>query len=264
MLVPMKPLVLTLSLSLLLATAVAAEPPPVLHFGTEAFPPYVVERQGRAVGPMVEVLRAACERLAWRCELSLLPWRRALAEAEAGRLDGLFPLLQTPERERLFHFSSPVLNARYALFSRSGQSYRYEGPASLEGHELGVYGPSGTSTALNELLQDGPGVSVHVEPDNATVLRKLVHGRYGAQGLAFVNESVALWLLKQERLQGLQMAGVAREISYGFGLLKARLSEADFQRFDDALQANCRSGRNAALIRPYALPASACVVRMPR
>lgn len=151
----MKPLVLTLSLSLLVATPIAAEPPPVLHFGTEPFPPYVVERQGRAVGPMVEVLRATCERLAWRCELTLLPWRRALAEAEAGRLDGLFPLLQTPERERLFHFSSPVLNARYALFSRSGQSYRYDGPASLEGRELGVYGPSGTSAALNELLQDG-------------------------------------------------------------------------------------------------------------
>lgn len=260
----MKPLVLTLSLSLLVATPIAAEPPPVLHFGTEPFPPYVVERQGRAVGPMVEVLRATCERLAWRCELTLLPWRRALAEAEAGRLDGLFPLLQTPERERLFHFSSHVLNARYALFSRSGQSYRYDGPASLEGHELGVYGPSGTSAALNELLQDGPGVSVHVEPDNATVLRKLVHGRYGEQGLAFINESVALWLLKQEQLQGLQMAGVVREISYGFGLVKARLSEADFQRFDEALQANCRSGRTAALVRPYALPASACVVRMPR
>lgn len=267
MLGPMKPLVLTLSLTLtlLLATpGAAAEPPPLLHFGTEPFPPYVIARQGRASGPMVDVLRATCERLGWRCELSLLPWRRALAEAEAGRLDGLFPLLQTPERERLFHFSSPVLNARYALFSRSGQSYRYDGPASLEGHELGVYGPSGTSTALNELLQDGPAVAVHLEPDNATVLRKLVHGRYGEQGLAFVNESVALWLLKQEQLQGLQMAGVAREISYSFGLVKARLTEADFQRFDEALQANCRNGRNAALIRPYALPASACVVRMPR
>lgn len=107
-------------------------------------------------------------------------------------------------------------------------------------------------------------MSVHVEPDNATVLRKLVHGRYGEQGLAFINESVALWLLKQEQLQGLQMAGVVREISYGFGLVKARLSEADFQRFDEALAANCRSGRTAALVRPYALPASACVVRMPR
>ena len=268
----MKPLVSTLTLVLsglvaaLLASPQAAwaEPPPLLHFGTEVFPPYVVDRQGRATGPLVDVLRAACERLGWRCEASLLPWRRALAEAEAGRLDGLFPLLQAPERERLFHFSSPVVNARYALFSRSGQSFRYEGPASLEGHELGVYGPSGTALALNEILQGGPAVKVHLEPDNATVLRKLVHGRYGEQGLAFINESVALDLLRRERLQGVQMAGVAREISYGFGLVRARVTEAEFQRFDEALQANCRSGRTAALIRPYALPASACVVHMPR
>ncbi len=259
----MKALVLTMTLVLAGAPSAQAEPPK-LHFGTESFPPYVIERQGRPTGPLVEVLRAACERAGWQCEVSLLPWRRAQADAEAGRLDGLFPLLQTPERERLFRFSSPVLNARYALFSRSGQSYRYEGPASLEGHELGVYGPSGTAIALSEILQDGPAVKIHLEPDNATVLRKLVHGRYGELGLAFINESVALHLLKQEQLQGLQMAGAAREISYGYGLLRARVSEADFQRFDEALQANCRSGRNAALIRPYALPASACALRVPR
>ncbi len=263
----MKALVPTMVLvlaGLLVGAPPAQAEPPKLHFGTEPFPPYVVERQGRPTGPLVDVLRAACERLGWHCEVSLLPWRRAQADAEAGRLDGLFPLLQTPERERLFQFTSPVLNARYALFSLSGQSYRYEGPASLEGHVLGVYGPSGTAIALSELLKDGPAVTVHTEPDNTTVLRKLLHGRYGEQGLAFINESVALHLLKQEQLKGLQMAGAVREITYGFGLVRARVSEEDFQRFDEALQANCRNGRNASLIRPYALPASACVLRVPR
>ena len=32
---------------------------------------------------------------------------------------------------------------------------------------------------------------------------------------------------------------------------------------DEALQANCRSGRNAELIRAYALPAAACVASVP-
>ncbi len=231
------------------------------RFVTEALPPYVVERQGKATGPLVDVLRAVCEQLRWRCDIQLLPWRRAYADAEAGRVDGIFPLLQTAEREPLFLFTSPVIDARYALFSRSGQSYVYQGPASLKGREIGVYGPSGTSSALAELTRELPGLVIHTEPDNSTVLRKLGHGRYGEQGLAFINESVALWLLKQERLQGLQMAGSVREFTYGFGLVRARWTQADFEQFEDALQRQCRQGRTAALLRPYMVPASACALQ---
>jgi polar amino acid transport system substrate-binding protein len=242
---------------------VSATPPPipvVKRFVTEALPPYVVERQGRATGPLVDVLRAVCEQLKWRCDIQLLPWRRAWAQAETGQVDGIFPLLQTPEREALFLFSSPVIDARYALFSRSGQSYVYDGPASLKGHEVGVYGPSGTSSALTELTRDLPGLVIHTEPDNSTVLRKLGHGRYGEQGLAFINESVALWLLKQERLQGLQMAGSVREFTYGYGLVRARWTPGEVETFDEALQRSCRQGKTATLVRPYMVPASACAL----
>lgn len=231
------------------------------RFVTEALPPYVVEREGRATGPLVDVLRSVCEQLRWRCDIQLLPWRRAYADAEAGRVDGIFPLLQTPEREALFLFSSPVIDARYALFSRGGLSYVYQGPASLKGREIGVYGPSGTSAALAELIHDVPGLVIHTEPDNSTVLRKLGHGRYGEQGLAFINESVALWLLRKEHLQGLQMAGSVREFTYGYGLVRTRWSPAEFEQFDEALQRNCRQGRNAALLRPYMVPASACALQ---
>jgi len=229
------------------------------QFVTEPFAPYTYEQDGQAAGPMVDVLQAACVRLRWQCKLRVLPWRRAFALAERGQVHGIFTLLETPARRALFRFSSPVVEARYALFARSGQDFVYAGPASLVGHEIGVYGPSGSSASLAELVR-GLDVQTHLEPDNPSVLRKLIAGRYGEQGLAFMNESVALWLLKEHKeLAGLQMAGTAKRFGYSFGLVRSRVSAAEAAAFDAALLANCRSGATAALLRPYALPAAPCV-----
>ncbi|MDT9001861.1 transporter substrate-binding domain-containing protein [Paucibacter sp. APW11] len=240
---------------LLLATASQAAP--VRRFVTEPFAPYNFEQQGRAAGPMVDLLKAACERLQWQCTIEVLPWRRALGQAERGEVDGIFALLETPQRRAQYRFTAPLIDARYTLFSRSGQSFVYSGRDSLQGREIGVYGPSGSSAALAELSQ-GVALNSHIEPDNLTVLKKLIGGRYGEQGLAFMNESVALYLLREHKLAGLQAAGTVREFGYSIALVKQRVSEADAKALDEALQANCRSGRNAELIRAYALPAAAC------
>lgn len=236
------------------ATALQAEP---RRFVTEPFPPYTFEQKGQPAGPMVELLKAACARLDWQCTIEVLPWRRALGEAERGEAHGIFAMLDTPQRRAFFHMSSPVIEARYAVFSRQGDDFVYRGPDSLVGREVGVYGPSGSSASLEDLVF-GLHVKTHLEPDNVTVLRKLGSGRYGDKGLAYVNESVALHLLKEKRLPGLQMAGVAREFGYSFALVKSRVSQAEARQFEEALQLNCRSGRNADLVRPFAVPAAAC------
>lgn len=231
------------------------------YFVTEAFPPYTFMRAGQAAGPMVDVLQEVCIQLAWSCRIEVLPWRRALAMAERGQADGLFTLLDTPERRELFRPSSPVLDGRYTLFARAGQAFSYTGAASLAGRQIGVYGPSGSSISLRGLIDSLPSpdaAQLVLEPDNLTVLRKLVSGRYGEDGLAFMNESVALWLLRENGLNGLQAAGVAKQFSYSFGLSRQRIGEREFRRFNKALDELCRRGRTAELIRPYALPASPC------
>jgi len=241
--------------SCLAASLAAAQP---RQFVTEPFAPYTYEQDGRAAGPMVDVLQEVCAQLRWQCHVRVLPWRRAMHLAERGEVHGIFTLLETPERRALFRFTAPVVEARYALFARSGQDFVYRGPASLVGHEIGVYGPSGSSASLAALVR-GLDVKTHLEPDNPSVLRKLIAGRYGERGLAYMNESVALWLLKDDgKLAGLQMAGTDKRFGYPFGLVRARVSAAEAKAFDAALLATCRRGVTAALLRPYALPAAPC------
>lgn len=252
------PVRLLLGAALVLAALPAlAAPAPWRLFLTEPFPPYTYERAGKPAGPLVDVLDKVCEQLGWRCEVRVMPWRRALALAEQGEAHGLFTVVDAPERRKYFALSPAVLQARYTVFGRQGESLQYKGPASLEGRTVAAYGPSGTSMMLEELAQ-GLQIQTLIERDNLTVLRMLHAGRYGPQGLVLMNEAVALWLTAQNDMPPLQAVGTVRQFGYHFGLSRQRLSAAEQQRFQRSLQQLCRSGRMAELVQPYALPAAPC------
>lgn len=239
------------------AAASAATAAPPLNFVTEAFPPYTYTEAGHAAGPMVEVLSEVCAQLRRECRVELLPWRRALRSAERGEVDGILAFVDLPERRKLFHISAPVIDARYVFFARAGQEFTYRGPKSLEGHVVGVYGPSGASLVLAELIA-GLSVETSLEPDNPTVLRKLLAGRYGEQGLALINESMALLLMRGDGYGGLQATGMAKSFGYSFGLSLQKVKRADRLAFDAALIDLCRKGRVADLLKRHGLPASPC------
>lgn len=231
-----------------------------LRFVAEPLPPYSYEAQGRAAGPLVDVLQAACERLAWRCSVEVLPWRRALRMGQAGEVEGVFAIVTPPHTRPRFHVSPPVLDARYLLFSRSASNLTFDGDtAPLAGRAIGVYGPSGAQDAAAALIRGVPGARMQIETDNRVVLRKLAAGRYGDEGLALANEAVAQELMREDGLAGLRPAGVVKSFGYAFGLNRERVSEADALAFAAAINELCRSGRTAELLKPYGLPASACV-----
>lgn len=254
---------LALALALCAGPAIAATSGSAglsLRFVTEPFAPYNYEVEGRPAGPMVDLLNAACAELQWRCQVEVLPWRRALGMAQRHQVDGIFSIVNTPERRAHFHLTVPVIDARYTLFTRAGDDFQLKGdPKALRGRTIGAYGPSNTLLALEKLIEGIDGVKTEIESDNLTVLRKLSAGRYGPQGLALLNESVALALMRDEKIPGLQSAGTVRSFAYSFGLSRQRVRLQDFQAFNAALMRLCRSGRSADLIKGYAIPASACI-----
>lgn len=204
---------------------------------------------------MAEVLREVCARLEVDCSIEVLPWRRAFAEGERGEVDGVFSIIDRSEHRTEFIVSSPVVEARYSFFARAQSRFAYRAPADLDGHTIGVYGPSASSRILTELAA-GTGAAVAVEIDNAAALRKLRAGRYGPDGLVLANERVAEEVIAGQGLDGLQTVGVAARFNYSFGL--ARRRAADAERFNQALGALCRSGRLQALLTPYRMQAAAC------
>lgn len=232
-----------------------------MHFVTEPFPPFTLEQDNRAVGPMVDVLNEACRRLQWQCSIEVMPWRRALTLAEQGKVDGIFTVVDIPERRALFHVSVPVVKAHYALFALKPATALRRLPGELAGREIGVYGPSATSVALQKLVGERGTVDIRLEPDNLTVLKKLAAGRYGRNGLAMVNRDVANWLITNNAITNVGFAGPVSELAYSFGLSRRRIDAGVAYEFNQVLSALCEAGQLRRIAGSYRLRAADCVAQ---
>ena len=244
---------------------VQAEP---WRFVTEDFPPFTYPREGQRValdgpaaqgaGPFVEIIELACQRLKQACSVEVLPWRRALSLAEEGQVEGIFTVVDNPERQHYFHISRMLVTAHYSLFTGQDSTLVYRQAADLKGYHIGVYGPSGTAMILEELLKKAEDATLEMETDNPRVLRKLAAGRYGARGAVLMNRDVALYLQQQLQLENVREAGTVQPIHYGIGLSRARVSRDAFEAFDRALGELQRRGEVAAILTRHGLqPAKA-------
>lgn len=240
---------------------ILAMPAGAWQFVTEDFPPFTYPATHSApgsadaagAGPMAEVVQAVCARLARPCSITVYPWRRALALAEAGQVDGIFTVIRSPQREQAFHVSRMLVTSHYGLYGLNGSAFVYHQPTDLAGRTLGVYGPSGTSIVLREQVRDVPDVHLQLVADNRRLLQMLAAGRFGADGLAAVNQDVAWHLIDELQLDNLREVGVLATVSYGIGLSRKRVGQAEFQRFADALAAAMADGSVAAILRRYQL-----------
>ncbi|TDL96973.1 amino acid ABC transporter substrate-binding protein [Stutzerimonas stutzeri ATCC 17588 = LMG 11199] len=228
-----------------------------LRFVTEDFPPFTyasaTATEDRAAGPFVEIVAAVCARLRVDCPVQLLPWRRALALAEIGEAQGIFTVIRSPDRERAFHLTRMLVTSRYGVYARSASRFVFHRPEDLAGRSVAVYGPSGTSFVLGQHLAEVGDVTLILEADNRRLLRMLEAGRFGELGVAVVNQDVAWHLIDQEGHSDIHEAGELQRVSYAIGLSRAAVGEAEFERFNDALEALIADGSVAAILRRHGL-----------
>lgn len=209
----------------------------------------------RPGGPLVEVAELVCERIQYSCTFEIHPWRRSLALAEQGAVDGIFTVIQSPEREQMFHVTQMLVRSEYVLFRHAGSTFDYRSPEDLAGRTIGVYGPSGTSYILSKLLEKAPDARMYLVTDNLQLLRMLNSGRFGPGGLAMINEDVAHNLIASHGLTGIREAGHLRPISYGIGFSRKAVSQARFKVFQDALSKAVEDGSVGQILHYYGLTA---------
>jgi polar amino acid transport system substrate-binding protein len=230
--------------------AMAAE---AMHFVMEPFPPFVTDEKGKPEGPFPEVVLAVCASIKVQCKLSIFPWRRAYAMAEKGLVDGIFVLIRSSERDREFYFTAPVLQTAYGVFVRQDSKLVYAAPADLNGYTVAAYGPSGTSTALEEVARQVPNCRIEIEVDNSSVIRKLSAGRYGELSAAVINRDVGLYLLAREHVSGVRIAGEIKKIDYAIGLSRKKVPPAQAEQFNAALRELIRNGTVRTIVEKFKL-----------
>ena len=227
-----------------------------MSFVMEPFPPFVTLDKGIAAGPLPEVVRAVCAAIQTQFKFEGMPWRRAYVTAEMGSVDGIFVFVHTLEREKDFYFTDAVVQTAYALFVRQNSRLNYTGPKDLAGYTVAAYGPSGTSSAAEDIARHAPGMRLEIEVDNSAVMRKLDGGRYAEPAAAFMNRDVGLLMIAQQKITSLKVAGEAKRVDYAIGLSRKRMSQEQAERFILALRDLARKGTVKAILEKYGLKAA--------
>ncbi|MBK7000281.1 MAG: transporter substrate-binding domain-containing protein [Rhodoferax sp.] len=234
-----------------------------LHFATESFPPFNYEENGAPAGPMLEIILAACNIAQITCTAEIMPWRRALALGENGHVDGIFSILLTGNREKKFFLSDPIIRTTYSFFALKSAAWEYKTPSDLNGMTIAVYGPSGTSETLNEIVGNAQDVRVVLEVTNFDVFKTLALGVYGAKSAILANRDVGLALLQSRNAalppsaSDILPVGEARQIVYGFGLSRQKASNAShMESLNRVLRKMALSGQTRKILTRHGLQAA--------
>jgi polar amino acid transport system substrate-binding protein len=226
-----------------------------LHFVAEPFPPFNYLENGEPSGPTVKIVREVCAHIKIECTFEIVPWRRAMLLAEQGKANGIFAIINTPERAKVFYFSEPIVETAYSLYALDTSKFTYHSDADLAGHTIGVYGPSGTSITLTEMVKPAPGAKIAVEVDVFTTLRVLSSGGYGEDGLVLSNRDVTDLAIKNTNIKNLRRVADARKIFYCIAFGKNNIDAQLFKRFDDALDKLLKDGTVKAILEKNNLKA---------
>lgn len=112
-----------------------------LVFASDPYCPYICEeKEGTATdqpGFLVEFARLALEPLGYRVEYELKPWKRVLAEARSGVIDGVITLSRE-DAEGLMLPEKPVLTTCQSVVTSRTSNYRWTGGQSLAGRSIAL------------------------------------------------------------------------------------------------------------------------------
>lgn len=243
---------------LLLGLAAGGACAQTMEFVADPFPPFTYEENGTVGGPIADVVRAACALMRVPCELKVYPWRRAMGLIDQGLADGIFAVARIPEREKQFFLTDPIVESSYGVFVPTHSELAYKSPQDLDGYTVAAYGPSAATEAIEEIAPQAPSMRMVTDIDNMTVLKKLQAMRYGDKGAAVVNADVGLYMMQNEGIGGLRVAGTIKKVAYAIGLSRKKVTEEQAAAFNAALRHLEHTGALRRIVEKYGVkPASA-------
>ncbi|APW41886.1 substrate-binding periplasmic protein [Rhodoferax saidenbachensis] len=141
--------------------------------------PTAYVEHGKQTGLLVDVITEVFKRIGYPVDIAIMPWARCLAEAKAGRIDGIFSVYQTRERQEFLTYADEVLITQVqALFVRKDSAITFDGDLSkLSELRLGIINQTSYGPRLDAALERGVFKRVDVANSVSASLNKLLHDR---------------------------------------------------------------------------------------
>ncbi len=249
-------------LLLVSSLAARADSPCVLTQRWNEDPPHSMRLTDGSVGGIsVDVVRMALGRMGCSAVLVEMPWARAVAELQAGRLDILPGMLRNPEREAFATFAMERSHSRNMLFAHVDAQARWP------------------RQSLDELLHSGFKLGAQIGVNYGAAFAALDRDPAFHRALELGASRMRLWqMLKLHRIDGLiadewsaryelaQMGMqdsvratglVLSEEAAGIAFAKASVKPEFVQRFDSVLSAMEHDGSYRAIVQKYVVTEAA-------
>lgn len=110
---------------------------PLRFLGNDQLPPFIWVENDEPVGLVIDLVRAVIDKASLQARIEGMDWPRAQALVAAGEADALLQINPSPERERVYDFSGPLLESHFHLFRQTGHP-EVRGLDSLAGRRVGV------------------------------------------------------------------------------------------------------------------------------
>lgn len=207
---------------------------------------------GKQSGILVDVINEAFKRTGYSVEIAIMPWARCLAEVKAGKIDGIFSVYRTREREEFLTYADEVLITQVqAFFVRKGSTISFDGDLNkLSELRIGIINATSYGPRLDAALKTGTFKKVDAADSASSNIQKLLHDRVD------VIPSYRHVVLDSARTLG--VAGSIKELSPAIEAIPSYLAFSNkrdytkvIEAFNQALRSMKKDGTYDAIFSKY-------------
>jgi polar amino acid transport system substrate-binding protein len=151
---------------------------PLVLAAADSVPTAYIEN-GKQSGLLVDVINEVFKRTGYPVEIAIMPWARCLAEVKAGKIDGIFSIYLTRERQEFLTYAEEVLITQVqAFFVRKDSAITFDGDLNkLSELRIGIINQTSYGPRLDSVLKEGLFKNVDAAQSASSNVQKLLHDR---------------------------------------------------------------------------------------
>lgn len=252
----MKNVIKTLVLAGSMAWLTTASAQQVVTVAADSWYPFNGEPGDAKPGYVVEILKSVFEKNGAKVEYTVLPWKRAVADVEQGKIAGVIGAMKSDTPDFTFPEETIGLND-VSFFVKQGSPWKFEGIDSLKGKRLGVCNGYSYNEKLDAYIKANLGAAVDEASGDAPIIqniKKLNAGRIDT----CVEVATVFWAnvekagLKKEDFVQVGTDGTPNPMYVSFSPKKEESKKLAAQ-FSEGIKALRSSGDLAKIMEKYGL-----------
>ncbi len=223
----------------------------VLVVDTYASVAYLNER-GEVDGPVAAVIKEVCRRMGQDVTFTFNPIQRMFANLESHKADAAFNMSHNVQRANNWHYSKPIHQVFYGVFSHQNSPLHYQSRNDLEDYTIVTYGPTNMSKKVEAFAQSISGSKVKIMNHYESAFKMLSGGRFGKKAVVYAPDTVGFDVIKKWGLHDkIRLAGRDIKNLYYVVFVKKRVKKSFVDEFNLVLLQIHKTGKMAEIYGRY-------------